>query len=103
MILYKESPKEYTENCWDLEKVHQCCRIQDQYTKINFISTQLQWEIVTESKLILLAAGQVSELIDELLGQRIVTLFGKSVDQKDGGLVSLRTILPKSEFGLPLY
>ena len=50
----------------------------------------------------MLAAGQVSELIDELLGQRIVTLFEKSADQEDGELVPLRTIVPKSEFRLPL-
>ena len=40
---------------------------------------------------------------DEVFGQEIVTLFGKSADREDGGLVSQRTILPESEFSLLLY
>ena len=40
---------------------------------------------------------------DNLLGQGIVTLFGKSADLEDDGLVSQRTILPGLEFGLLLH
>ena len=39
---------------------------------------------VTESKLILLTAQQADELREELLGQRIVTLFVKPADQEGG-------------------
>lgn len=39
---------------------------------------------------------------EELLGQGLVTLFGKPVDQEDGGLVSQWTIFPESEFRLLL-
>ena len=58
---------------------------------------------VTKPKLVLLATPEANKLQDELLGQGIVTLFGKSADQEDGGLVSQRTILCKLEFRLLLY
>lgn len=38
-----------------------------------------------------------------LLGQEIVTLFGKPADQVDGVLVSRRTIFLELEFKLLLY
>ena len=50
---------------------------------------------VTESKLVLLTAGQANKSRGEVLGQGIATLFGKTTDQEDGGLVSQRTILPR--------
>ena len=40
---------------------------------------------------------------DMLLGQGIMTLFGKWAEWEDGGLMSQRTIFPKLEFRLPLY
>lgn len=43
---------------------------------------------VTESKLKLLATQQTSKSRDELLGQGLVTLFGKPADREDGGLLS---------------
>ena len=46
---------------------------------------------------ILLTAQQANKSRDELLGQGIVTLFGKPADKEDGGLVSQRTILPGFE------
>ena len=55
---------------------------------------------VTESKLI---TRQANKSRDKLLGQGMMTLFGKSADQEDGGLVSQRTILPKLEFRHRLY
>ena len=60
-------------------------------------------ETVTESKLELLTTQQANKSRDELLGQVISTLFGKPADREDGGLVSQRTIFPKSEFRLLLY
>ena len=47
-------------------------------------------ENVTESKLVLLAAGQADKLRDELFQQEIATLFQ-------------RTTFPKVEFRLLLY
>lgn len=44
MLLYKESLKEYTKNCYS-KQVQQGCRLQDPYTKISCISIQLQWMI----------------------------------------------------------
>ena len=40
--------------------------------------------IVTESKLVLLTAGQTNQLRDEVLGQGIAALFGQPADQEDG-------------------
>ena len=60
-------------------------------------------DIVTESKLVLLTTQQADKLRDELLGQGIVTLLRKPADREAGGLLSQRTILPKSEFKLLLY
>ena len=40
---------------------------------------------VTESQLVLLTERLASKSRDELLGQRIVTLFGKTAGQEDGG------------------
>ena len=60
-------------------------------------------DIVTESKFILLIKCQASKLKDEMLGQGIVTLFGKPADREDSGLVSQRTILPELEFRLLYY
>ena len=57
---------------------------------------------VTESKFILLTAQQANKSRDELVEQGLVTLFGKPAD-KDGGLVSQRTILLELEFRLLLY
>ena len=59
--------------------------------------------IVTESKLVLLAARQANKSRDELLGQGIETSFGKPADWEDGGLVSQRAIFPELEFRLLLY
>lgn len=53
-------------------------------------------------KIVLLAVQQASKLRDELVEQGLVTLFGKPAD-KDGGLVSQRTILLELEFRLLLY
>ena len=56
---------------------------------------------VTEAKLISLATRQGNILRDDLLGQGIVTLFGKPADQEDGGLEFFqRTTLLKLEFRL---
>ena len=41
---------------------------------------------------------KANKMSDELLGQGIVTLFGKQADPEDGGLVSHRTIFPELEF-----
>ena len=60
-------------------------------------------QIVTESKLIRLATLQANKPRDKLLGQGIVTLFGKPADREDSELVSQRTSLPKSEFSFLLY
>ena len=60
-------------------------------------------QIVTESKLIQLAALQANKPRDELLGQGIATLFGKPADGEDSELVSQRTSLLKSEFRFLLY
>ena len=57
---------------------------------------------VTQSKLVLLTLWQANKSRDKLLGQAIVTLFGKPPDQ-DVGLMSQRTILPELEFRLLLY
>ena len=51
----------------------------------------------------LLTAQQANKLRDEVLGQGIVTLFGKPADQEDGRLVSQSTILPELEFRLLIY
>ena len=58
---------------------------------------------VTESQVHTSCCIIDSKLRDGLLGQRIVTLFRKPVDQEDGGLVSQRTIFPELEFRLILY
>ena len=63
----------------------------------------LAHRIVTESKLVLLAARRANKLRDELLGQGIETLFGKPADREDGGLMSQRTVLPEQEFMLLSY
>ena len=59
--------------------------------------------IVTESKLILLAARLLSNLRDKGLEQGIATLFGERVDRENGSLVSQRTILHMLEFRVVLY
>ena len=46
----------------------------------------------TESKLMLFATWQGSKSRDELLGEGMVTLFGKPADWEDGGLASQRAI-----------
>ena len=56
----------------------------------------------TESKVLLLTTRQASKSRDEVLGQGIVTLLGKTADGEGRGLVSQRTILPKLEFRLLL-
>ena len=56
-----------------------------------------------ESKFELLAPRQADKSRDKLLGQGIVTLFGKPADQENGGLMSQRTILSELEFRLLLY
>ena len=43
---------------------------------------------VTESELILLATRQANKSRDELVGQGIMTLFGRQADQEDDELVS---------------
>ena len=48
-------------------------------------------------------ARQASKLGDRLLEQGIVILIGKLADPEDGRLVSQKTILPESKFGLLLY
>ena len=58
---------------------------------------------VTESKLVLLAAQQASKSRDKVLGQGIVTLFGKQAAWEDGGLMSQRTVLPELDIRLLLY
>lgn len=59
--------------------------------------------IITESKLVLLAAEWANKLRDELLRQRIVTLFGKTKDKKDDGLLSQRTTWPEFECSFLLW
>ena len=59
--------------------------------------------IFTVFKLVLLPTQQASKTADELLGQGIETLFRKSADQEDGGLMSQRTILPELECRLLLH
>ena len=49
-------------------------------------------DVITESKFILLATRQTNKWRDELLGQRIVTLFRKLSDQEDSALASQRTM-----------
>ena len=58
------------------------------------------YRFLLESKFVLLASGQARKLKEEMLGQRIVTLFGKSADPEDGGLVSQRIISLKLELRL---
>ena len=60
-------------------------------------------DYVTESTFTLFATQHSNKLRDELLGQEIVTLFGKPADQEDDGLVSQRIILSKLEFRLLLF
>ena len=59
--------------------------------------------IFTDFKFVLLPTPQASKTTDELLGQGIETLLGKSADQEDGGLMSQRAILPELECKLLLY
>ena len=59
--------------------------------------------IFTEFKFVLLSTPQANKTTDELLGQGIETLFRKSADQEDGGLMSQRAILPELECKLLLY
>lgn len=49
--------------------------------------------VVTESKLVLLTAGQTNQLRDEVLGQGMAALFGQPADREDSGLVSQGNIL----------
>ena len=56
-----------------------------------------------ESKFELLAPRQADKSRDKLLGQGIVTLFGKPANQEDGGLMSQRSISPEFEFRLLLH
>lgn len=58
---------------------------------------------VAVSKFILLAMWQTNKLRDELLRQRIVTLFGKTKDKKDDGLLSQRTTWPEFECSFLLW
>ena len=60
-------------------------------------------DCVTECKLGVLAARQVSKLRDQLLGQVTATLVGKPADRGDSRLGSQRTILPELGFRLLLY
>ena len=46
-----------------------------------------------ESKFELLAPRQADKSRDKLLGQGIVTLFGKPADQENGGSESQKTII----------
>ena len=55
---------------------------------------------LSESRLVLLTAKQVSEMGDELLGQRIATLFRKLADLEDDGLVPQRIIMLELELNL---
>ena len=52
--------------------------------------------------MVLLTTQQANKSRDEVLGQRIATLFGKPAAQEDAGLVSQRTILPELDFRLLL-
>ena len=54
-------------------------------------------QTVTESKLVLPAVQEANKLNDKLLGQEIATLFVKTEDWENGGLVSQRTIFPVLE------
>ena len=58
---------------------------------------------ITRSKCVLLTAQQTSKSRDGVLGQGIVTLFGKPADGEDDGLVSQRTVFHKVEFRFILY
>ena len=55
---------------------------------------------LSESRLVLLTAKQVNEMGDELLGQRIATLFRKLADLEDDGLVPQRIIMLELELNL---
>ena len=55
---------------------------------------------LSESRLILLTAKQANKMGDELLGQKIATLFRKLADLEDGGLVSQRIIMLELELNL---
>ena len=67
---------------------------------LKLLESPFIYRFLVESKFVLLASGQVSKLKEEMLGQGIVTLFGKSADPEDGGLVSQRIISLKLEFRL---
>jgi hypothetical protein len=66
-------------------------------TQLRAISSNTLATCVIKSKLALLATGLANKL-DELLGQRIASLFGKPTDRKDDGLVSQRSVLPRWDF-----
>ena len=74
----------------------------DMMTKWNVVSWMgfQNRRSLTESKLVLLTAQQANTLRNELLGQGVVTLFGKTEDQEDGEVVSQRTDLPELEVRL---
>lgn len=55
-----------------------------------------------ESKLLLLPALQANMSRDKMWAQGIAILFGKPMDQEDGGLVFQRSIIPWLEFRLLL-
>ena len=55
---------------------------------------------LSESRLVLLTAKQVNEMGDELLGQRIATLFRKLADLEDDGLVPQRIFMLELELNL---
>ena len=61
----------------------------------------LKWDPIIKSKFELLAPRQASKSRDKLLGQGIVTLFGKPADQENGGPESQNTIV--SELGCRLF
>ena len=59
--------------------------------------------LAIESKIVLLIAKQANKSRDKLLGQGIVTLFGKPADGEDSGLLSQRTVFPELQLRLLLY
>ena len=73
------------------------CHVQQVFIIDNssiFLTTWfLKWDPIMESKFELLAPRQADKSRDKLLGQGIVTLFGKPADQENGGSGSQKTII----------
>ena len=66
-------------------------------TQLRAISSNTLATCVIKSKLALLTT-ELANKLDELLRQRIATVFGKPTGQEDDGLVSQRSILPRWDF-----